>query len=101
MAGVHYCETTCAVRVVCPKCGLSGPRYTAGTHRGAAIKAGRAMRVIVDALRDRARGQYAPTIRAAREAATRDHAHRVLMMLQDHRLTRAQITERMRQEAMG
>jgi len=54
MAGVHYCETTCAVRVVCPKCGLSGPRYTAGTHRGAAIKAGRAMRGIIARIEARA-----------------------------------------------
>jgi len=85
----------------CNACGLHSGSIGALTRRGAAIRAGRAMRGIIDAIRERARGQYAPPVRAAREAATRDHAHRVLMMLQDYRLTRAQITERMRQEAMG
>ncbi len=83
---------------VCPTCELHGSSMGAATHRGAAIRAGRAMRRIVEAIQDRARRQYASVFRAARDTAFRDHAQRVLLLLHDHKLTRAQITERMRQE---
>lgn len=64
----------------CAKCGLRSDTYGAATHRGAAIKAGRAMRRIC----------HAVDVRVAQD---------ILRMLNDRKLTRAQIRERVRQVA--
>ena len=39
-------------------CGLRGPLCSAATHRGAAIKAGRAMRAIMGRIEERIRAAY-------------------------------------------
>ena len=83
----------------CLKCHLLGPSKFAETHRGAAIKAGQAMRAICEAVEtriaERDNAAFAHGLRVGR----RDEARRVLGMLHNHKLTRRQITERMRQEA--
>ena len=80
-------------------CGLRGTLCSAATHRGAAIKAGRAMRGIADAVEARiAKADNAAFAHGLR-VGERDTARRVARLLQNHKLTRSQITERMRQEA--
>ena len=75
-------------------CGLRGPLCSAATHRGAAIKAGRAMRRIMDAVEVRiARADNAAFAHGLRVGG-RDEARAVLKMLQNRKLTRRQITER-------
>jgi hypothetical protein len=80
-------------------CGLRGPVRAGVSFRGAAIKAGRAMRGIVDAVDVRiAKHENAADV-AGSLRGYRRCARVVWMMLREHKLTRRQITERMRQEA--
>jgi CubicO group peptidase (beta-lactamase class C family) len=80
-------------------CGLRSRTVAGVSFRGAAIKAGRAMRRIVEAVEARiARADNAAFAHGLR-VGERDMARRAMRLLQNHKLTRSQITERMRQEA--
>ena len=79
-------------------CGLRGPTLAGVSWRGATIKAGRAMRGIADAVEARiAKADNAAFAHGLR-VGERDMARAVLKMLQNHKLTRRQITERMKKE---
>jgi len=91
-------ENTENILYQCHKCFLAGPIEMANTHRGATIKAGRAMRGIADAVEARiARADNAAFAHGLRVGG-RDEARAVLKMLQNHKLTRSQIAERMKKE---
>jgi len=83
----------------CSECGLRSDHYAAETRRGAAIKAGRAMRAICEAVEvriaERDNASFAHGLREGRRSAARV----AWKLLRDRKLTRRQITERMIQEA--
>lgn len=80
-------------------CGLCGPVYYAPTRRGAAIRAGRAMRRIVEMVDHRIYRTLQGARRNGGLIGGRAIAQDIYGMLNDHRLTRAQIRERVRMVA--
>ena len=81
-------------------CGLRSRTVAGVSFRGATIKAGRAMRGIADAVEARiAKADNAAFAHGLRVGG-HDEARAVLKMLQNHKLTRSQIAERMKKEAV-
>ena len=92
-------ENTENILYQCHKCFLAGPIEMANTHRGAAIKAGRAMRGIADAVEARIATANNAAFAHGLRVGERDMARRVVRLLLDSRLTRMGIAERMTKEA--
>ena len=92
-------ERAVMVQALCPGCLLAGPCEYSRTERGAAIKAGRAMRAICRAVEERiAKARIDGRFDGVRKGEN-NTARRVYWMLLNSRMTRMQITERMRREA--
>jgi hypothetical protein len=79
-------------------CGVHNASICADTHRGAAIKAGRAMRAIVRAVEVRISKARIDGLWAGRRAGGNAAVMACYLLLCNNKLTRRQIKERLRQE---
>jgi hypothetical protein len=94
------CGTAIMTHCRCPgiECRLAGPIEQAMTERGAAIKAGRAMRALVRAVEVRIAKARIDGLWAGRRVGGNAAVRACYLLLCDGKLTRRQIKERMRQE---